>query len=350
MKRKKFGRKGGWRCRRWLKIFFGRPLQDLRISVIDRCNFRCTYCMPAEIFGPDYAFLKDEFLLTFDEIERLAKLFVNIGVRKIRITGGEPLLRKDLTKLIARLVKIDGLIDIGLTTNAVHLTKQAKALKEAGLHRVNVSLDAIDDDIFKNINGRNINTKPVIKGIIAAKEAGLEVKVNMVVKKGMNDHQVLPMAAYFKEQGITLRFIEFMDVGSTNGWNFDQVVTKRELIEMIHKMYPLEPAEAHYFGEVAKRYRYVGTNVEVGFITSVSESFCVSCTRARISADGKFYTCLFATEGLDVRELLRGNLSDEELLSVIQDVWMNRKDRYSDERTEESAKNRPKIEMSYIGG
>ncbi|EOO63214.1 TPA: GTP 3',8-cyclase MoaA [Bacillus cereus] len=333
-----------------VKDFFGRPLQDLRISVIDRCNFRCTYCMPAEIFGSDYAFLKDEFLLTFDEIERLAKLFVNIGVRKIRITGGEPLLRKDLTKLIARLVKIDGLIDIGLTTNAVHLTKQAKALKEAGLHRVNVSLDAIDDDIFKNINGRNINTKPVIKGIIAAKEAGLEVKVNMVVKKGMNDHQVLPMAAYFKEQGITLRFIEFMDVGSTNGWNFDQVVKKRELIEMIHKMDPLEPAEAHYFGEVAKRYRYVGTNVEVGFITSVSESFCVSCTRARISADGKFYTCLFATEGLDVRELLRGNLSDEELLSVIQDVWMNRKDRYSDERTEESAKNRPKIEMSYIGG
>ncbi|HHP1115598.1 GTP 3',8-cyclase MoaA [Bacillus cereus group sp. MYBK163-2] len=333
-----------------VKDFFGRPLQDLRISVIDRCNFRCTYCMPAEIFGSDYAFLKDEFLLTFDEIERLAKLFVNIGVRKIRITGGEPLLRKDLTKLIARLVKIDGLIDIGLTTNAVHLTKQAKALKEAGLHRVNVSLDAIDDDIFKNINGRNINAKPVIKGIIAAKEAGLEVKVNMVVKKGMNDHQVLPMAAYFKEQGITLRFIEFMDVGSTNGWNFDQVVTKRELIEMIHKMDPLEPAEAHYFGEVAKRYRYVGTNVEVGFITSVSESFCVSCTRARISADGKFYTCLFATEGLDVRELLRGNLSDEELLSVIQDVWMNRKDRYSDERTEESAKNRPKIEMSYIGG
>jgi len=330
--------------------FFGRPLQDLRISVIDRCNFRCTYCMPAEVFGPDYAFLKDEFLLTFDEIERLAKVFVSIGVRKIRITGGEPLLRKDLTKLIARLVKIDGLVEIGLTTNAIHLTKQAKALKEAGLHRVNVSLDAIDDDIFRNINGRNINTKPVIKGIKAAKEAGLEVKVNMVVKKGMNDHQVLPMATYFKEQGITLRFIEFMDVGSTNGWNFDQVVTKQELIEMIHRVYPLEPAEAHYFGEVAKRYRYVGTNVEVGFITSVSESFCSSCTRARISADGKFYTCLFATEGLDVRKLLRGNLSDDELLSVIQDVWVNRKDRYSDERTEESAKNRPKIEMSYIGG
>ncbi|MGE6540196.1 GTP 3',8-cyclase MoaA [Bacillus luti] len=333
-----------------VKDFFGRPIQDLRISVIDRCNFRCTYCMPAEVFGPDYAFLKDEFLLTFDEIERLAKLFVSIGVRKIRLTGGEPLLRKDVTKLIARLVKIDGLVDIGLTTNAIHLTKQAKALKEAGLHRVNVSLDAIDDDVFRDINGRNVNTKPVIKGIMAAKEAGLEVKVNMVVKKGMNDHQVLPMAAYFKEQGIALRFIEFMDVGSTNGWNFDQVVTKRELIEMIHKVYPLEPAEANYFGEVAKRYRYVGTNVEVGFITSVSESFCSSCTRARISADGKFYTCLFATEGLDIRELLRNNLSDEGLLHAIQDVWMNRKDRYSDERTEESAKNRPKIEMSYIGG
>ncbi|MBK5427625.1 GTP 3',8-cyclase MoaA [Bacillus sp. TH30] len=333
-----------------VKDFFGRPLQDLRISVIDRCNLRCTYCMPAEVFGPDYAFLKDEFLLTFDEIERLAKVFVSIGVRKIRLTGGEPLLRKDLTKLIERLVKIDGLVDIGLTTNAIHLTKQAKALKEAGLHRVNVSLDAIDDNVFRAINGRNMNTKPVLKGIMAAKEAGLEVKVNMVVKKGMNDHQVLPVAAYFKEQGITLRFIEFMDVGSTNGWNFDQVITKRELIDMIHGVYPIEPVEAHYFGEVAKRYRYVGTNVEVGFITSVSESFCSSCTRVRISADGKFYTCLFATEGMDLRKLLRENLSDNELLKAIQYVWENRKDRYSDERTEESAENRPKIEMSYIGG
>ncbi|MBM6646792.1 GTP 3',8-cyclase MoaA [Bacillus sp. RIT 809] len=333
-----------------VKDFFGRPLQDLRISVIDRCNLRCTYCMPAEVFGPDYAFLKDEFLLTFDEIERLAKVFVSIGVRKIRLTGGEPLLRKDLTKLIERLVKIDGLVDLGLTTNAIHLTKQAKALKEAGLHRVNVSLDAIDDNVFRAINGRNMNTKPVLKGIMAAKEAGLEVKVNMVVKKGMNDHQVLPVAAYFKEQGISLRFIEFMDVGSTNGWNFDQVITKRELIDMIHGVYPIEPAEDHYFGEVAKRYRYVGTNVEVGFITSVSESFCSSCTRARISADGKFYTCLFAAEGIDLRKLLRENLSDNELLKAIQDVWENRKDRYSDERTEESAKNRPKIEMSYIGG
>ncbi|MCI0763786.1 GTP 3',8-cyclase MoaA [Bacillus sp. TL12] len=327
-----------------------RPLQDLRISVIDRCNFRCTYCMPAEVFGPEYAFLQEEFLLTFDEIERLAKLFVGMGVKKIRLTGGEPLLRKDLPKLITRLAKLDGLTDIGLTTNGIHLTKQAKALKEAGLHRVNVSLDAIEDDVFRKINGRNISTKPVLKGITAAKEVGLDVKVNMVVKKGMNDSQILPMATYFKEQGISLRFIEFMDVGSTNGWNFEQVITKQELIEKISEVYPIEPVDPHYFGEVAKRYRYVGSNAEVGFITSVSESFCSSCTRARISADGKFYTCLFATKGTDLRSLLRENISDADLLKAIKNVWEYRKDRYSDERTEESANNRPKIEMSYIGG
>ncbi|PFA20856.1 MULTISPECIES: GTP 3',8-cyclase MoaA [Bacillus cereus group] len=327
-----------------------RPLQDLRISVIDRCNFRCTYCMPAEVFGPDYAFLQEEFLLTFDEIERLAKLFVGMGVKKIRLTGGEPLLRKDLPKLIQRLAKLDGLTDIGLTTNGIHLTKQAKALKEAGLHRVNVSLDAIEDDVFREINGRNISTKPVLKGIAAAKEAGLDVKVNMVVKKGMNDGQILPMAAYFKEQKIPLRFIEFMDVGSTNGWNFEQVITKQELIEKISQVYPIEPVDPHYFGEVAKRYRYVGSDVEVGFITSVSESFCSSCTRARISADGKFYNCLFATKGTDLRSLLREGISDTDLLQVVQNIWEYRKDRYSDERTEESANNRPKIEMSYIGG
>ncbi|WP_144551335.1 GTP 3',8-cyclase MoaA [Bacillus mycoides] len=327
-----------------------RPLQDLRISVIDRCNFRCTYCMPAEVFGPDYAFLQEEFLLTFDEIERLAKLFVGMGVKKIRLTGGEPLLRKDLPKLIQRLAKLDGLTDIGLTTNGIHLTKQAKALKEAGLHRVNVSLDGIEDDVFREINGRNISTKPVLKGIAAAKEAGLDVKVNMVVKKGMNDGQILPMAAYFKEQKIPLRFIEFMDVGSTNGWNFEQVITKQELIEKISQVYPIEPVDPHYFGEVAKRYRYVGSDVEVGFITSVSESFCSSCTRARISADGKFYNCLFATKGTDLRSLLREGISDTDLLQVVQNIWEYRKDRYSDERTEESANNRPKIEMSYIGG
>ncbi|MBE7104683.1 GTP 3',8-cyclase MoaA [Bacillus cereus] len=327
-----------------------RPLQDLRISVIDRCNFRCTYCMPAEVFGPDYAFLQEEFLLTFDEIERLARLFINMGAHKIRLTGGEPLLRKDLPKLIARLAKLDGLTDIGLTTNGIHLAKQAKALKEAGLKRVNISLDAIEDHVFQKINGRNVSTKPVLKGIEAAKAAGLEVKVNMVVKKGMNDSQILLMARYFKEQEIQLRFIEFMDVGSTNGWNFEQVITKEQLIEKINRVYPIEPVEPRYFGEVAKLYRYVGSNAEVGFITSVSESFCSSCTRSRISADGKFFTCLFGADGTDLRTLLRENISDESLLKILQHTWAYRKDRYSDERTAESTKKRSKVEMSYIGG
>ncbi|WP_242272313.1 GTP 3',8-cyclase MoaA [Bacillus cereus group sp. BfR-BA-01310] len=327
-----------------------RPLQDLRISVIDRCNFRCTYCMPAEVFGPDYAFLQEEFLLTFDEIERLARLFISMGAHKIRLTGGEPLLRKDLPKLIARLAKLEGLTDIGLTTNGIHLAKQAKALKEAGLKRVNISLDAIEDHVFQKINGRNVSTKPVLKGIEAAKAAGLEVKVNMVVKKGMNDSQILLMARYFKEQEIQLRFIEFMDVGSTNGWNFEQVITKEQLIEKINRVYPIEPVNPRYFGEVAKLYRYVGSDAEVGFITSVSESFCSSCTRARISADGKFFTCLFATQGTDLRTLLRENISDASLLKILQHTWESRKDQYSDERTAESTKKRPKVEMSYIGG
>ncbi|MFL0401469.1 GTP 3',8-cyclase MoaA [Bacillus nitratireducens] len=327
-----------------------RPLQDLRISVIDRCNFRCTYCMPAEVFGPDYAFLQEEFLLTFDEIERLARLFISMGVNKIRLTGGEPLLRKDLPKLIARLAKLEGLKDIGLTTNGIHLAKQAKALKDAGLKRVNISLDAIEDHVFQKINGRNVSTKPVLKGIEAAKAAGLEVKVNMVVKKGMNDSQILHMARYFKEQEIQLRFIEFMDVGSTNGWNFEQVITKEQLIEKINRVYPIEPVQPHYFGEVAKLYRYVGSDAEVGFITSVSESFCSSCTRARISADGKFFTCLFGTKGTDLRTLLRENISDASLLKILQHTWEYRTDRYSDERTVESTNKRPKVEMSYIGG
>ncbi|PHD58884.1 GTP 3',8-cyclase MoaA [Bacillus wiedmannii] len=333
-----------------MKDSLERPLQDLRISVIDRCNFRCTYCMPAEVFGPDYAFLQEEFLLTFDEIERLARLFISMGVDKIRLTGGEPLLRKDLPQLIARLAKIEGLKDIGLTTNGIHLAKQAKALKDAGLKRVNISLDAIEDHVFQKINGRNVSTKPVLKGIEAAKAAGLEVKVNMVVKKGMNDSQILPMAQYFKEQEIQLRFIEFMDVGSTNGWNFEQVITKEQLIEKINRVYPIEPVQSRYFGEVAKLYRYVGSDAEVGFITSVSESFCSSCTRARISADGKFYTCLFGEKGTDLRTLLRENISDASLLKILQHTWRYRTDRYSDERTVESTNKRPKVEMSYIGG
>ncbi|PFB31607.1 GTP 3',8-cyclase MoaA [Bacillus cereus] len=333
-----------------MKDSLERPLQDLRISVIDCCNFRCIYCMPAEVFGPDYAFLQEEFLLTFDEIERLARLFISMGVDKIRLTGGEPLLRKDLPKLIARLTKLEGLKDIGLTTNGIHLAKQAKALKDAGLKRVNISLDAIEDHVFKKINGRNVSKKPVLKGIEVAKAAGLEVKVNMVVKKGMNDSQILPMAQYFKEQEIQLRFIEFMDVGSTNGWNFEQVITKEQLIEKINRVYPIEPVQPRYFGEVAKLYRYVGSDAEVGFITSVSESFCSSCTRARISADGKFYTCLFGEKGTDLRTLLRENISDASLLKILQHTWRYRTNRYSDERTAESTNKRPKVEMSYIGG
>ncbi|HHB1654123.1 MULTISPECIES: GTP 3',8-cyclase MoaA [Bacillus cereus group] len=333
-----------------MKDSLERPLQDLRISVIDRCNFRCTYCMPAEVFGPDYAFLKEELLLTFDEIERLARLFISMGINKIRLTGGEPLLRKDLPTLIARLAKLEGLKDIGLTTNGIHLAKQAKVLKGAGLKRVNISLDAIEDHVFQKINGRNVSTKPVLKGIEAAKAAGLEVKVNMVVKKEMNDSQILHMARYFKEQEIQLRFIEFMDVGSTNGWNFEQVITKEQLIEKINRVYPIEPVKPRYFGEVAKMYRYVGSDAEVGFITSVSESFCSSCTRARISADGKFFTCLFGTKGTDLRTLLRENISDASLLKILQHTWRYRTDRYSDERTVESTSKRPKVEMSYIGG
>ncbi|SFM38582.1 cyclic pyranopterin phosphate synthase [Gracilibacillus orientalis] len=329
---------------------FGRTLQDLRISVTDRCNFRCRYCMPREIFGKDFAFLPKEHLLSFEEIERLTKVFLNLGVRKIRLTGGEPLLRRDITTLIKRLSNLEGLQDIGLTTNAVLLGKMAEDLKNAGLKRVNVSLDAIDDDTFMKINDSRVRTQPVIDSIIKAKETGLGVKVNMVVKKGMNDHQVVPMAKYFKELGVTLRFIEFMDVGQTNGWDFKHVVTKKEMYDEISEQFELEPVDPAYFGEVAKRYRYKGTNTEVGFITSVSESFCSSCTRARIAADGHFFTCLFAGEGLNLKDILRNGATDEEVTDTIVSRWKYRDDRYSDERTEETAKNRKKIEMSYIGG
>ncbi|MGN8645287.1 GTP 3',8-cyclase MoaA [Gracilibacillus sp. HCP3S3_G5_1] len=329
---------------------FGRALQDLRISVTDRCNFRCRYCMPREIFGKDFAFLPKEHLLSFEEIERLTKIFLNLGVRKVRLTGGEPLLRRDLPMLIEKLSKLDGLQDIGLTTNAVLLGKMAGDLKKAGLKRVNVSLDAIDDETFMKINDSKVRTQPVIDSIIKAQEIGLGVKVNMVVKKGMNDHQVVPMAKFFKELGVTLRFIEFMDVGQTNSWDFQHVITKKELYGEISEHFELEAMDPAYFGEVAKRYRYKGTNTEVGFITSVSESFCSSCTRARIAADGHFFTCLFAGEGLNLKDILRNGATDEEVTDTIVSRWKYRNDRYSDQRTEESAKNRKKIEMSYIGG
>lgn len=327
-----------------------RPLRDLRISVIDRCNFRCQYCMPAEIYGPDFAFLPKSELLSYEEIERLAKIFVGMGVEKIRLTGGEPLLRKDLPYLVEMLSKIEDLKDIGLTTNGILLPKYAKELKKAGLKRVNVSLDSLKDELFGQINGRNVGVEPVLKGIKSAQEAGLGVKLNMVVKKGLNDSEIIPMAQYCKDNGLQLRFIEFMDVGSSNGWKMDDVVTKKEIYTLLSEHYLLEPVDPDYFGEVAKRYRYEGTDVDVGFITSVSESFCSSCTRARLSADGKIYTCLFNGNGHDIRDFMRTGVEDTQIVNRINDIWGGRDDRYSDERTAETVANRKKIEMSYIGG
>lgn len=328
----------------------GRPIRDLRISVTDRCNFRCTYCMPKEIFGDDYVFLPKNELLSFEEMERFAKLFASIGVKKLRLTGGEPLMRRNLPDLIAKLTKIEGIEDIGLTTNGVLLGQYAQPLYDAGLRRLNMSLDAMDPELFGKMNGRGIKTELILKNIDRAKEIGFTIKMNMVVQKGVNESEILPMAAYFKERGITLRFIEFMDVGNDNGWSFEKVVTKKEIYEMLRAEYEMEPAEEEYYGEVAKRYRYLDNGAEVGFITSVSESFCSTCTRARLSSDGKLYTCLFASSGFDLRELIRSGLSDEELLEAITGVWKGRGDRYSDERTEQTVKNRKKINMSYIGG
>lgn len=327
-----------------------RPLRDLRISLIDKCNFRCTYCMPKEIFGDSYKFLPQEELLTYEEITRITSSFVKLGVRKIRLTGGEPLFRKNVHDLVRMLSEIQDIQDIALTTNGVYLPKQAKLLKEAGLHRVNVSLDALDDDIFKEMNGRQVAVKYVLKGIEAARNVGLDVKINMVVRRGTNESQILPMAKYFKEEGLPLRFIEFMDVGTTNGWNLSQVVSKKEIHHMINNAFSLERVDPDYYGEVAKRYRYSGTTTEVGFISSVTESFCSTCTRARLSCDGKLYTCLFASNGFDLRELVRNNCDDNEIIHAITNVWSNRADRYSEERTENSKKAIKKIEMSYIGG
>lgn len=329
---------------------FGRPIRDLRISVTDRCNFRCTYCMPKEIFGDDYAFLPKDALLSFEEITRLAHVFASLGVKKLRLTGGEPLLRTDLPELIAKLVEIEGIEDVGLTTNGVLLGRHAHDLYAAGLRRLNISLDAIDPIVFGEMNGRGTMPHIILKNMERAKEIGFQMKVNMVVQKGVNEQEILPMARHFKERGISLRFIEFMDVGNDNAWSFDQVVSKKEIYQILKSEFELEAKDPAYFGEVAKRYRYKDNSAEVGFITSVSESFCSTCTRARLSSDGKLYTCLFASDGFDLKSLIRSGKSDRELLDAIQGVWMNRTDRYSDERTEQTAKNRKKINMSYIGG
>ncbi|MES5885078.1 MULTISPECIES: GTP 3',8-cyclase MoaA [Bacillus cereus group] len=328
-----------------------RPLKDLRISVTDRCNFRCRYCMPEEIFGPDYSFLSNEKILSFDEIERITRIFVSLGVRKLRITGGEPLLRRGLPKLIERLNKIDGVEDIGLTTNGSLLKKFAPNLYKAGLSRVTVSLDSLEEERFFYLNGNRSKVQRVLEGIQAAAEVGMKIKINMVVQKGKNEQDILQMAQYFKENKHILRFIEYMDVGNYNGWDLKEVVSKQEIVDTIHQVMPLERIEANYSGEVATRYRYIGSDEEIGIISSVTDSFCSSCTRARISAEGKLYTCLFASKGNDLRELLRSEHTDEDITDVVRDIWNNREDRYSDERLNHTNKKTiPKIEMSHIGG
>ncbi|PGW70996.1 GTP 3',8-cyclase MoaA [Bacillus thuringiensis] len=328
-----------------------RPLKDLRISVTDRCNFRCRYCMPEEIFGPDYSFLSNDKILSFDEIERITRIFVSLGVRKLRITGGEPLLRRGLPKLIERLNKIDGVEDIGLTTNGSLLKKFAPDLYKAGLSRVTVSLDSLEEDRFFYLNGNRSKVQRVLEGIQAAAEVGMKIKINMVVQKGKNEQDILQMAQYFKENKHILRFIEYMDVGNYNGWELGEVISKQEIVDTIHQVMPLERIEANYSGEVATRYRYIGSDEEIGIISSVTDSFCSSCTRARISAEGKLYTCLFASKGNDLRELLRSEHTDEDITDVVREIWNNREDRYSDERLNHTNKKAiPKIEMSHIGG
>ncbi len=327
----------------------GRPLHDLRISVTDRCNFRCIYCMPKEIFGKDYQFLPRAEILTFEEIERLVRIFAGLGLQKVRLTGGEPLVRRDLERLVAMLAAL-GEFDLTLTTNGSLLAQKAKALADAGLKRVTVSLDSLDDATFRRMNDVDFPVAKVLAGIEAAQAVGLApIKVNMVTKRGVNEASILPMARYFKGTGITLRFIEFMDVGSTNGWRLDDVVPAREIVATIDRELPLEPVQPGYRGEVASRYRYKDGSGEVGVIASVTQPFCADCTRARLSADGSLYTCLFATTGRDLRPLLRGGASDDEITQAIAEVWTERTDRYSELRSSDTAGLR-KIEMSFIGG
>ena len=334
----------------------GRPLRDLRISVTDRCTLRCTYCMPAEVFGPDYAFLPRAEILSFEELERLSRLFVGLGVRKLRITGGEPLLRAQLEQLISRLSHIEGVQDIALTTNGLLLPQKVQSLKDAGLHRVTVSLDALEDELFGRMNGRGVAANKVLEGIEAAARVGLAVKVNMVVQRSINDSQIEEMARYFRGKGHILRFIEFMDVGNSNGWQLTEVVPSGEIVRRLSdSIAPLEPIHPEYVGEVASKYRYSDGEQagEVGFISSVTSPFCGDCSRARISASGTLYTCLFASEGVDLKARLRDGSSDAEIVELLRATWGVRSDRYSElraELTQESRQSKPKLEMSHIGG
>ncbi|GAC1407303.1 MAG: GTP 3',8-cyclase MoaA [Burkholderiaceae bacterium] len=334
----------------------GRPLHDLRISVTDRCNFRCVYCMPKEVFDKDYAFLPQTSLLSFEEITRLARLFVAHGVEKIRLTGGEPLLRKHIEKLIEMLATISTPsgrpLDLTLTTNGSLLARKARSLKDAGLKRVTVSLDALDEAIFKRMNDVDFPVADVLEGLHVAHQVGLgPIKVNMVVKGGVNDADILPMARYFKDSPFVLRFIEYMDVGASNGWKMDEVVASAEVVRRIHAQLPIEPITANYRGETAQRWRYLEGGGEVGTVSSVTQAFCGDCSRARLSTEGKLYTCLFASSGHDLRALIRSGCSDAEIGSAVADIWRGRSDRYSDLRSiHTGGVNKPKVEMSYIGG
>lgn len=328
----------------------GRPLHDLRISVTDRCNFRCVYCMPREFFGRDHAFLPRAELLTFEEITRLVEVFTRLGVEKVRLTGGEPLVRRDLPDLVAQLAAIPGVRDLTLTTNGVLLGEHAGALATAGLRRVTVSLDADDDETFMRMNDVGVPVARVLAGIDAAEAAGLgPIKVNMVVKRGWNEHAVLPMARRFRGTGRVLRFIEYMDVGHSNGWRLDEVVTAAEILEALGAEFPLEPMTPTHPGEVAERYRYTDGAGEIGVIASVSRPFCGACSRARVSADGQLFTCLFATAGHDLRALVRADASDADLEAHLRGIWETRTDRYSEIRSAETI-DLVKVEMSYIGG
>jgi cyclic pyranopterin phosphate synthase len=327
----------------------GRPLHDLRISVTDRCNFRCVYCMPKDVFGRDYPFLPHDALLTFEEITRVARQFVALGVRKIRLTGGEPLLRRNLERLVEMLAGL-GDVDLTLTTNGALLARKARALRDAGLRRVTVSLDALDDATFRAMNDVDFPVARVLEGIDAAAAAGLApVKINAVVKRGMNEHAMVPLARRFKGSGHIVRFIEYMDVGATNGWRMDDVVPAAEIVGTIDAAYPVEPARANYTGEVAERWRYLDGSGEFGVIASVTQAFCRDCTRARLSTDGNVYTCLFGTHGYDLRALLRGGASDDDVAGAIHALWRARADRYSEIRGGET-RTAGKVEMSYIGG
>ncbi len=328
----------------------GRRLHDLRISVTDRCNFRCPYCMPKELFGPAFEFIQRQQLLTYEEIARLARIFVGLGVEKVRLTGGEPLLRRDLSDLIRLLAKLPGVRDLTLTTNGLLLPKFATHLAAAGLHRVTVSLDSLDDGVFRRMNDVGVGVEEILTGIDAALAAGLTpLKVNAVVQRGVNDHTLVDLARHFHGSGVIVRFIEFMDVGTTNGWRLDDVVPASEIVECIDRALPLEPLRANYPGEVARRWRYRDGGGEIGVISSVTQPFCGGCTRARLSPEGKLFTCLFASAGHDLRAPLRAGDSDEELRQQLTRLWGTRDDRYSELRSAQTTR-QPRIEMSYIGG